>query len=64
MPVPVALGSRCRGPRIGVVLGGLLALTACADPPTNTTAGSPTISPLVVAECQVGVASPSARGRR
>jgi pimeloyl-ACP methyl ester carboxylesterase len=40
MPVPVASGSRCRGPRIGVALGGLFALVACADPPTGTTAGS------------------------
>jgi pimeloyl-ACP methyl ester carboxylesterase len=75
MPVPVALGSRCRGPRIGVVLGGLLALAACADPPTDTTAGSdgsptarpaaavapaPTISALVVAECPAGTTASGA----
>ena len=66
MPVPIANGPRCRGPLIGVALGPLLALAACADPPTDTTAGpdggltarppaaiatSPTISPLVTAEC-------------
>jgi pimeloyl-ACP methyl ester carboxylesterase len=74
MPVPVASGSRCRGPLIGVALGGLLALAACADPPTSTTAGSdgsptahstaalassPTTSPLVVAECPAGTTTAS-----
>jgi pimeloyl-ACP methyl ester carboxylesterase len=46
MPVPIVRASRCRGRRIGVALGGLLALAACADPPTDTTAGSDVRSPV------------------
>ena len=46
MPVPISRGSPRRGRRIGVALGGLLALAACADPPTDTTAGSDIRSPV------------------
>ena len=69
MPVPIVRGSRFRGPWIVVALGGLLSLAACADPPTETTAGpdgnpaalgpSPTTSPPVVAECPVGTTTAS-----
>ena len=69
MSVPIARGPRYRGHRIGVALGALLALAACADPPTDTTAGSifaprspdlqPTVSPLVTAECPAGTSTAS-----
>ncbi len=74
MPVPIVSRSRCRGPWIGVALGGLLSLAGCADPPTDTTTGpgggltarppaavatSPTISPLVTTECPAGTTTAS-----
>jgi len=69
MPVPFVRRPRCRSPRFGMVLGGLLALAACAEPPTGTTAGldgnstartpASTISPLVTAECPAGTATAS-----
>ena len=48
-----------------MALGGLLALAACADSPTDTTsppaapAAAPAVSPLVVAECPAGTTTAS-----
>jgi hypothetical protein len=73
MPVPNARGSPRSLARLGLALGGLLTLAACAEPPTSTTAGSdvhapvpptslplqPTVSPLVTAECPAGTTTAS-----